>query len=136
MSNFCLTNNCILSKQALKDLNIENPTTSPEFLISFFYLLFRLKSTERAGWKRLGDNNCESISDRMYRMSIITMLAPPSLRARDLNVPRCTQMAIVHDMAESLVGDITPQDGIPKPEKSRREETTMEFLNFIKAHAK
>lgn len=31
-------------------------------------------------------------------------------------------------MAESLVGDITPQDGVPKVEKSRREATTMDFL--------
>ena len=61
-------------------------------------------------------------------MSIITMLAPPSLKARGLNVARCTQMAVVHDMAESLVGDITPQDNVAKQEKSRREETTMEFL--------
>lgn len=25
--------------------------------------------------------------------------------------PRCIKMAIVHDLAESLVGDITPHDG-------------------------
>jgi putative hydrolase of HD superfamily len=37
-------------------------------------------------------------------------------------------MALVHDMAESLVGDITPVDGVNKKEKSRREETTMDYL--------
>lgn len=31
-------------------------------------------------------------------------------------------------MAELLVGDITPVDGVPKPEKSRRESLTMDFL--------
>ncbi|KAL9117912.1 MAG: hypothetical protein Q9187_005549 [Circinaria calcarea] len=31
-------------------------------------------------------------------------------------------------MAESLVGDITPTDGILKKEKSRREKETMKFL--------
>ena len=31
-------------------------------------------------------------------------------------------------MAELLVGDITPVDGVPKPEKSRRESETMDFL--------
>ncbi len=63
----------------------------------------------------------------MYRMSIMTMLAPPSLSAR-LNIPHCTKMALVHDMAELLVGDITPVDGVPKVEKGRREAATMEFL--------
>lgn len=60
-------------------------------------------------------------------MSIITMLAPPSLSSR-LNVPRCTQMALVHDMAESLVGDITPIDGVPKSEKTRREGAAIDYL--------
>lgn len=31
-------------------------------------------------------------------------------------------------MAESLVGDITPQDNVPKEEKARREAETMEYL--------
>lgn len=63
----------------------------------------------------------------MYRMSILTMLAPPSLRA-SLDMDRCTRLALVHDMAELLVGDITPVDGIAKPEKNRREATTMDYL--------
>lgn len=37
-------------------------------------------------------------------------------------------MALIHDMAESLVGDITPVDGVPKAEKSRREAATMDLL--------
>ena len=63
----------------------------------------------------------------MYRMSIITMLCPASLSSR-LNIPHCTKMALIHDMAESLVGDITPVDGVSKPEKARRERETMQHL--------
>jgi putative hydrolase of HD superfamily len=63
----------------------------------------------------------------MYRMSLITLFAPPSLASK-LDIPRCTKMALFHDMAEALVGDITPVDGVSKPEKSRREETTMDYF--------
>jgi putative hydrolases of HD superfamily len=63
----------------------------------------------------------------MYRMSLITMFAPPSLAAK-LNIPHCTKMALVHDMAEALVGDITPVDGVAKHEKNRRESTTMDYF--------
>jgi putative hydrolases of HD superfamily len=63
----------------------------------------------------------------MYRMSIITMMAPPSLSSR-LNIPHCTKMALVHDMAEALVGDLTPVDNVPKVEKSRREAETMDYI--------
>jgi putative hydrolase of HD superfamily len=63
----------------------------------------------------------------MYRMALISMLAPPSLAPR-LDLHKCMQMCLVHDMAESLVGDITPVDGVPKPEKSRREASTMDYI--------
>ena len=60
-------------------------------------------------------------------MSIITMLAPPAL-AKRLDIAHCTKMALVHDMAELLVGDITPMDDVLKTEKARREAETMEYL--------
>lgn len=63
----------------------------------------------------------------MYRMSLLTMLAPPSLAPR-LDLHRCMKMCLIHDMAESLVGDITPVDGVPKPEKNRREAETMDHI--------
>jgi putative hydrolase of HD superfamily len=89
--------------------------------------LERLKTTKREGWRRFDINNGESISDHMYRMSIITLLCPPSL-ARKLDISRCVRMALIHDMAEALVGDITPVDGVSKTEKSRREADTMDYL--------
>lgn len=55
------------------------------------------------------------------------MFAPESLAAK-INIPHCTKMALVHDMAEALVGDITPVDGVPKSEKNRREATTMDYF--------
>jgi putative hydrolases of HD superfamily len=63
----------------------------------------------------------------MYRMAIMTMFAPASLRGK-LDLDRCMRMALVHDMAELLVGDITPRDGVAKSEKSRRETETMDYL--------
>lgn len=99
-------------------------STSP---IQFFHYLERLKIEKREGWRRFGINKGESIADHMYRMSIITMLAPPALSSK-LDIPRCTRMALIHDMAEGLVGDLTPVDKVPKPEKSRREASTIDWV--------
>lgn len=38
-------------------------------------------------------------------------------------------MALVHDMAEGLVGDLTPVDGVPKVEKNRREAETLDWIS-------
>lgn len=103
------------------------PATDSNSPVPFFHVLERLKTTKREGWRRFGINQGESIADHMYRMSLITMFAPPALAAK-LNIPHCTKMALVHDMAEALVGDITPVDGVAKSEKNRRESTTMDYF--------
>ncbi|KAL1956625.1 hypothetical protein VTO42DRAFT_6972 [Malbranchea cinnamomea] len=96
--------------------------------LPFFHLLERLKTTKREGWRRFDIRHGESISDHMYRMSMMTMFAPPSLASK-LNIPHCTKMALIHDVAESIVGDITPMDReVPKAEKARREAEVMEYI--------
>ena len=102
----------------------EEESSSP---VPFFHLLERLKTTKREGWRRFGIEQGESISDHMYRMSIMTMFAPPPLAAK-LNLPHCMKMALVHDMAEAVVGDITPLDKVEKTEKARREASVMEYM--------
>jgi len=60
-------------------------------------------------------------------MALITLLCPPALASK-LDLARCTRMALIHDMAEALVGDITPMDNVVKSEKSRREAETMDYI--------
>ena len=110
-------------------------TTSP---IQFFHILERLKTTKRQGWVDYGVKDGESIADHMYRMSIITMLCPQSLvKGLNIDVPRCTKMALIHDMAESLVGDLTPsqkhriEGQFGKGEKSRREAAVMRYFGEV-----
>jgi putative hydrolases of HD superfamily len=60
-------------------------------------------------------------------MSILTMMAPSSISSK-LDILKCCRMALIHDMAESLVGDITPVDPVSKEEKNRRESETMDYI--------
>ncbi|KAG9246521.1 HD domain-containing protein [Calycina marina] len=117
---------CIEEAAQLRD---GPPEIGSDLPLPFFHILQRLKTTKREGWRRFGitDDKCESISDHMYRMSLICMFPPATLAPR-LNIPHCSKMALIHDMAEALVGDITPMDKIPKAEKSRRELTTMQYF--------
>ncbi|OIT20433.1 hypothetical protein A4A49_37956 [Nicotiana attenuata] len=98
---------------------------SPSSAIDFLTLCHRLKTTKREGWVRRGVNAPESIADHMYRMGVMALIAA-DLPGVDRD--KCVKMAIVHDIAEAIVGDITPADGISKDEKSRRERAALEDM--------
>jgi putative hydrolase of HD superfamily len=44
------------------------------------------------------------LADHMYRMGMMSMIASDA----GVDQTRCIKMSIVHDVAESIVGDITP----------------------------
>lgn len=113
--------------KVLATISTGPPVENSPSPLPFFHMLERLKTTKREGWRRFGISRGESIADHMYRMAAMTLVCPPSLSAR-LDLDRCIKLCIVHDMAEALVGDITPVDGVAKPEKSRREAATMDYL--------
>ncbi|PVH15883.1 uncharacterized protein CXQ87_003740 [Candidozyma duobushaemuli] len=95
-------------------------------MLAFTQIVRLLKTQPRTGWVDRGIplEKTESIADHMYRMSIIAMALPN----RQVNIDRCVKIALVHDIAESLVGDITPFGGVTKAEKHRRESDTIDYL--------
>ncbi|KAL3831151.1 hypothetical protein ACJIZ3_019953 [Penstemon smallii] len=109
----------------------ENPThlcasaSSPSDTIDFLTLCHRLKSTKRKGWINHGIKGPESIADHMYRMALMALISDD---LPGVNRERCIKIAIVHDIAEAIVGDITPSDGVPKEEKSRMEQKALDEM--------
>ncbi|XP_014522162.1 HD domain-containing protein 2 [Vigna radiata var. radiata] len=96
--------------------------SSSSSVIDFLTLCHRLKTTKRKGWVNHGIKGAESIADHMYRMALMALIAGD---VPGLNRERCIKIALVHDIAEAIVGDITPSDGVPKAEKSRREQEAL-----------
>lgn len=98
------------------------------FMLAFLEIVSVLKHTERTGWVDRDLPKPESIADHMYRMAIICFMTADE----SLDVARCQQIALCHDMAEALVGDITPYDPTcGKEEKHRRELAAMEYIRDL-----
>ncbi|RAL37538.1 unnamed protein product [Cuscuta campestris] len=97
-------------------------SSSPSNAIDFLTLCHSLKTTKRKGWINHGIKGPESIADHMYRMALMALIAGD---LPGVDRERCIKIAIVHDIAEAIVGDITPSDGVPKEEKSRREQAAL-----------
>lgn len=100
-------------------------SSSPSSAIDFLTLCHRLKTTKRKGWINHGIKGPESIADHMYRMALMALITAD---IPGVNRERCIKIAIVHDIAEAIVGDITPSDGVPKQEKSRREQAALDEM--------
>lgn len=85
---------------------------------------YALKSLPRAGWLRVGVGRPESVAAHTWGLCwLVLALCPPQLdRGRALAI------ATLHDLAEAMVGDITPHDGIGKVEKQRREADALRAL--------
>ncbi|XP_062078517.1 uncharacterized protein LOC133783017 [Humulus lupulus] len=100
-------------------------STSASSAIDFLSLCHRLKTTKRAGWVKREVKDPESVADHMYRMGVMALIAKD---IPGVDRDKCIKMAIVHDIAEAIVGDITPSDGVPKTEKSRREREALDHM--------
>ncbi|KAG0213059.1 HD domain-containing protein 2 [Mortierella sp. GBA30] len=106
--------------------NREAKAQSVKGTLQFLHIVEKLKRTKRTGWINHGIKPAESIADHMYRMGIMAMLIDEKTAGVDKD--RCIKMAIVHDLAESLVGDITPYDGVTVEDKHTQERNAMHHL--------
>jgi len=92
--------------------------------VDFARLVGKLKTTPRTGWVRRGVPRYESVADHSWRVATLSLL----LFGRNddnFDAPKCIQMALVHDLAECLVGDIVPDDNISAESKQKMEHDAM-----------
>jgi putative hydrolase of HD superfamily len=71
--------------------------------------LQRLKRLERTGWTLRGlPNGTESVGAHSFGVSVTAMLLADKINARglNLNLERVLKMALIHDWAETRVGDM------------------------------
>lgn len=83
---------------------------------------------KRTGWVLRDVKDCESISGHMYRMSMMTFLLEKNPENENLDRVKCMEMALVHDLAEAVVGDLTPYCGVSREDKHKQELTAMKDI--------
>ncbi len=94
-------------------------------LAEFFHRIEELKRIYRSGWLRHKIPEPETVADHTFRVAFMAMILGDMMDADSLKLLR---MALIHDLAEVMAGDITPHDGISREEKQRREEEGLREL--------
>ena len=87
-----------------------------------FFQIAGLKKLPRSGWKiKIGLDNSESVAEHSYMMSVMAMVLSD---LKSLNSEKVIKMSILHDWAESKIGDFMP-DEIGYDKKSELENYAM-----------
>ena len=84
----------------------------------------QLKQVDRAGWLRAGIEHPESVAAHTWGVSLLVLALADDRIDRD----RAVRIALVHDLAEVRVGDITPYDGIEPAAKHAMEREAAETM--------
>lgn len=75
-------------------------------LVPFFDAVLALKTVKRAGWvAKAGITDAESVADHTFSMCAIGMALSDIM---GLDAGRAVKMILLHDLAESIVGDYMP----------------------------
>ena len=91
----------------------------------FFFQIAGLKTLPRTGWKmKLNLKDSESVAEHSYMMSVMAMIMSDM---KNLNTEKIIKMSILHDWAESKIGDFMP-DEITDEKKTELEEYAMAEL--------
>ncbi len=91
-------------------------------LTDFFKIAANLKNVSRQGWiDKLDIKDVESVADHTFSMAIVGMVISDLER---YNSEKILKMILLHDLAESKIGDFTPNQ-IEKHEKIQLENNAI-----------
>jgi putative hydrolase of HD superfamily len=79
-------------------------------LVRFLHRIGHLKDAPRTGWVDRGipPAEAESVADHTFRTAVLAWLASAEIPGLDRD--RVLKLALIHDLAESITGDIPPYD--------------------------
>ena len=98
----------------------------PNGLLNFIGAAGKLKKVLRTGWVESSIPNSESVADHSFRVALIA-LALADLK--HLDSLKAVRMALLHDLAEAEIGDMTPKQKDKDPVGFKHaEDAAMERL--------
>ena len=90
----------------------------------------RLKALPRTGWVRAGIENPESVAAHSWGVAWLCCVLCPE----HLDKQRVLEIAILHDLAEVRVGDLTPDDPVSPEDKHAMESAAFNDMTEQLCH--
>ncbi len=102
--------------------------------VTAWFEILHLKQVFRKGWLERGlpPARCESVAEHSFGNAMLCLLL--AQQAPNLNVEKILRMALIHDIGEVYVGDLTPTDAVDPQEKYAMEkQAVLKILSGLPA---
>ncbi len=102
--------------------------------VTAWFEILHLKQVFRKGWLERGlpPARCESVAEHSFGNAMLCLLL--AQQQPDLNVEKILRLALIHDLGEVYVGDLTPTDAVDPSEKYAREkQAVLKILSGLPA---
>jgi len=98
-------------------------------ILDFLRYSMNLKNIQRQGWiDKLSIQNPESVADHSYSMAMMAMIISD---LENYNSEKILKMTLLHDLAESKIGDITPEQMTSEDKTKIENKAFNEILNQL-----
>ena len=95
----------------------------------FVFFVSELKKIKRSGWKnKLNLNDVESVADHTYVMTVLGMVISD---LHGLNTEKIIRMSLLHDLAESITGDIMPNQMTVKDKHEKENNAIKQIFDKL-----
>ena len=102
--------------------------------VTAWFEILHLKQVFRKGWLERGlpPARCESVAEHSFGNAMLCLLL--AQQQPDLNVEKILRMALIHDLGEVYVGDLTPTDAVdPKKKYATEKQAVLKILSGLPA---
>jgi putative hydrolase of HD superfamily len=98
-------------------------------LIQAYFEFNQLKQLYRQGWLRVGlpPERCESVAEHSLGVALLCLFIADTYFP-EADVSKVVRIALLHDLGEARVGDLTPHDPVGAEEKHRREREAVAHI--------
>lgn len=98
-------------------------------LIEAYFEFNHLKQLYRQGWLRVGipPERCESVAEHSIGVALLSLFIADTWFP-EVDASKVVRIALLHDLGEARVGDITPHDGVNPTQKHALERQAMEQI--------
>ena len=98
-------------------------------ILDFFTIAANLKNIPRQGWvDKLSNETPESVADHSYSMAIMSMVISD---LENYDSEKILKMVLLHDLAESKIGDYTPEQISKEKKKELENKAFFEIVEVL-----